>query len=275
MSHETKTVIEEHVKNMGLPESTGRQILDARAAVEEYLRNQAEITRITTETNEKKEAIETKKREVSNIYDSKIQALKDEERKDQKALDQQITDMKAGTDNTLKPLEDQITQVKRIIALLRIAETIQPVRDIGDSEITTYNGEYLEFLGYAYYNDEFLKIRLLITENRKPKNKYSLLAYGRCAFEDQKLLRRLYTYEWTNLKDYTGGFNVKYELGCFPSIDEIKKRLSKYPDTDKVLKTYIAEFGNLKQEYLEVKGAYKLSDFEQITAQEKAKERLK
>lgn len=237
---------------------------EAKTAVEDFLRNQAEITRITTETNEKKEAIEAKKQEVSNIYYSKIQALKDEEFEEQTALDRQITDMKAGMDKTLKPLHGQIMQVKRIITLLRIAETIQPVKDIEDNEITTYHGEYLEWLGYVY-KDDFLKIRLLITENTKPKNKYSLMVYGRCAFHDEKLLRRLYTYGGPYLKD--DGFSIKHESGCFPSIDEIKKHVSKYPE--KVLKTFIEDFVKLKQEFLEVKGTYKLSDFEQITAQEK------
>ncbi|MDP2754127.1 MAG: hypothetical protein Q8P40_07015 [Nitrospirota bacterium] len=37
MSHEVKTVVEEHVINMGVPESTGRHILDAIAVAEEYL----------------------------------------------------------------------------------------------------------------------------------------------------------------------------------------------------------------------------------------------
>lgn len=42
-----EAVVEEHVKNMGLPESTGRHILDAVAVVEEYLRNQKEIVKIS------------------------------------------------------------------------------------------------------------------------------------------------------------------------------------------------------------------------------------
>lgn len=35
--------VREHVKNMGLPESTGRHILDAVAVVEGYLMNQPGI----------------------------------------------------------------------------------------------------------------------------------------------------------------------------------------------------------------------------------------
>lgn len=48
---ETETVVREHVESMKIPESTGRDILDAAVVVEGYLKNQAEIARINTEAD--------------------------------------------------------------------------------------------------------------------------------------------------------------------------------------------------------------------------------
>lgn len=42
------TIVEEHVKTMQVHESFGRHILDAKAVVEEYLKDQKEIARIST-----------------------------------------------------------------------------------------------------------------------------------------------------------------------------------------------------------------------------------
>lgn len=266
---ENEAVVREHVESMKIPGSTGRDILDAISIVEEYLKNQAEIARINTEADAAETGVKAQMQHMEDEIYRKKRELDDEISRDNKVLNELLTSVKNTRTQNLKPLFEHAHQVKRIISLLRIAEIIQPVKDIEDGEITTYNGELLEWLEHVY-KDDFLKIRLLITENRKPKNKYSLIAYGRCAFEDEKILKHLYSYGTPNLKDDHGRFSVRIELGCFPSIDEIKKTVSKH--SDKILKPYIAEFEALKQDYLEVTGKYKLLDFEQITAQEKAKE---
>lgn len=268
---ENEAVVTEHVKNMGLPEATGRDILDAVAVVEGFLKNQAEISRINQEADAAETGVKAQIKELEDEIYRKKRELDDEKSRSNMVLTNGLNSIQNTRTQNLKPLYEQANHVKRIISLLRIAETIKPVKDIEDGEITTYRGEYLEWLEHVY-KDDYLKIRLLITENRKPKNKYSLIAYGRCAFRYDNLLTQVYSYGTPNLKE-TGGFSVRIELGCFPSIDEIKKTVSKY--SDKILKPYIAEFEALKQDYLEVTGKYKLSDFEQITAQEKAKERLK
>lgn len=269
----TEAVVKEHVKSMKIPDSTGQDIQDAKTVVEEYLKNQAEIARINTEADAAETGVKAQIKLMEDDIYRRQRELDDEKSRDNRVLTNCLTSVQNTRKQNLEPLFKQANHVKRIIAMLRIAETIQPVKDIEDGEITTYHGEYLEWLNYAH-KDDFLKIRLLITENRKPKNKYSLMAYGRCAFKADNLLMPVYSYGTPNLNDdHGGGFSVRLELGCFPSIDEIKKTVSKH--SDKILKPYIAEFEALKAEYLKVTGIYKLSDFEQITALEKAKERLK
>lgn len=263
-----EAVVMEHVKNMGLPEATGRHILDAKAVVEEYLKNQKEIALISKKAEASERALKTEMQELNDEFYKKERELDDEKSRRQAALNNKLKTVEAETKEALNPLWERMNRVKRIIALLRIAETIQPVRDIEDGDITTYHEEYLEWLGCLYKGD-YLTIRLLITENKKPKNRYSLLAYGRCAFEDQTLLKKCYSYGLPNLKDYRGGFNVTHELGCFPEISDAKAYAQK--SANKPLKQFIDDYVKLKAEYMEVTATYTLSDFEQITAQEKAK----
>lgn len=265
-----EAVVKEHVKNMGLPEATGRHILDAVAMVEEYLNNQKETARIRTEAEASEEAVKTEMRDLNDEFYKKERELDDEKSRRLSALNNKIKTSEAETKEALNPLWERMNRVKRIIALLRIAETIQPVKDIQEGEITTYHEEYLEWLGCLYKGD-YLTIRLLITENKKPKNKYSLLAYGRCAFEDQKILNRreVYSYGTPNVNDHAGGFQVKLELGSFPTIPDAKAYAQK--SANKPLKQFIDDYVKLKAEYMEVTATYTLSDFEQITAQEKVK----
>lgn len=265
---ETEAVVKEHVKNMGLSEATGRHILDAVAVVEGYLKNQKEIAKISKKAEASERTVETEMQELNDEFYKKERELDDEKSRRQAALNNKLKTVEAETKELLTPLWEHVNKVKRIIALLRIAETIQPVKDIEDGDITTYHGEYLEWLGCLYKGD-YLIIRLMITENKKPKNRYSLLAYGRCAFHNENLLKKCYSYGLPNLRDYTGGFNVTHELGSFPTIPDAKAYAQK--SANKPLKQFIDDYVKLKAEYMEVTATYTLSDFEQITAQEKTK----
>jgi len=267
---ENEAVVTEYVKNTGLPESTGRQILIAAAVVEEYLKNLAEIARINTDADAAETGVKAQMKLQEDEMYRRQRELDDEKSRVFKVLNNCLVSVQNTRKHNLEPLYEQVNNVKRIIALLRIAETIQPVKDIEDGEITTYHGEYFEWLEHIY-KDDFLKIRLLITETKKPKNRYSLLAYGRCAFEDQKILNRreVYSYGTPNLNDHAGGFQVRHELGSFPTIPDAKAYAQK--SVNKPLKQFIADFMKLKAEYMDVTATYTLSDFEQITAQEKTK----
>ena len=266
----TEAVVREHVESMKIPDSTGRDILDAVAVVEGYLKNQAEIARINTEAD----AAETGVKAQIKLLDQEIyrrqRELDDEKSRSNKVLNDLLTSVQNTRKHTLEPLYEQANHVQHIITLLRLAETIQPVHEINYDEVKPYHEKYFEWIEYIY-NDEFLKIRLLITRNDKPKNKYSLIAYGRDAFRGTKLLdnKGIYSYG-IHLNDSFGDHSVRVELDSFPEIADAKAYAKKY--ANKKLKRFITDFEALKKEYQQVTGIYKLSDFEQITAQEKAKE---
>lgn len=263
-----KEVIEEHVTSMGIPPSTGRHILEAKTVVEDYLKSIAEIARINDEADTSQLKIKAEMQELNEEFWRRQQELDDEKNRRHAAITNKSKTAEAETKEALDPLLEQVKRVERIITLLRIAETIQPVEDIEDSHISTYHGEYLEWLGY-FYKDDLLKLRLLITENRKPKNKYSLLAYGRCAFSgfsDESLIRKIYEYGTPNLNERQGGrFTVRMELGSFASMRDAKAYAQR--NANKPLKEFISDYEALKQEYLDITAKFRLSDFERITAE--------
>lgn len=236
--------------------------------VEQYLTSRKEIARICTDADAAEAGTRGLIKQLDDEMDRKMRELEDEKYSRYKVLNNRLASIQEQRKADLAPFLEQKNRVKRIITLLKIAETIQTVTDIENGDITTHHGEYLEWLDHVY-KDEYLKIRLLITENRKPKNKYSLLAYGRCSFWGTELLdyRRVYLYGTPNLNDHSRGFSVRCELGSYPSIQFAKKAASRF--ANKTLKQYIADFEALKQEYREVTANYKLSDFEKITAMEK------
>lgn len=263
-----KAIVEEHVKTMGIPAQTGLHILEAAAVVGNYLKAQEGIARI----NEDADAAEKGVRAQMELQEKEIRRkqdeLDDEKNRTSMVLNNCLVSVQNTRKHNLEPLLVEVNHVKRIIAMLKTAESITPAPHVEDGEITTYHGEYLEMLGYLY-KDEYLKIRLLITENGKPKNRYSLRAYGYCAFRDNTLLKRqggVFTYGTPSLKERES-YQVRLELGSFPSIEDTKKYAENHKN--KAMKRFIADYEALKAEYLEVTAKYRLSDFERITKDEK------
>ena len=124
--------------------------------------------------------------------------------------------------------------------------------------------KYLEWLGY-FYNDEYLKIRLLIAENDKPKNKYSLLAYGKCFFPDLKL-----PYGYLNISDWdiwtaartVCGCNIHIGLVDLDTIEKCKTWLQK--NRGKLLKSFLDNYQVVKAEYIDAITNYRLEDFSEF-----------
>lgn len=243
--------------------------LESDGIIEGYLKNQAEIARINAEADAAENGVKAQMKELADEIYRRQRELDEEKSRKSMIFENCLTSVKNTRKHNLEPLYEQINRVRRIIAMLRIAETFKPVQEIKEDEVKTYREGYLEWIGYLY-NDDHLKIRLLIAGNGKPKNKYSLIAYGRDAFNDTKLLDNSGVYSYgIHLNDSYNGFSVRVELGSFPEIEDAKAQ--KHTNKHKRLKQFIADFEALKADYLEVTAKYKLSDFEQITAQEKAK----
>lgn len=233
-------------------------ILDANAIISKFLKNKKETHRICTAADTEIESIRNKQLKIKNDAETKIEALEKTTHDKRTALDKQAETVEVKKKKTIEPLCDQIGKVKQLISLLKMAERFEPVENIKNVDVRPYDSSFLKWLGYIH-RDDFLKIRLLIAGNSKPKNKYTLMAYGRCVFKES-LIKRPYMYGGPHLNDSNQGFSIKYELQSLPSVEEIKE-VSKRKD---ILKSFIEKVEVLKKEYLEVTKNYKLSDFSKI-----------
>jgi hypothetical protein len=114
-----------------------------------------------------------------------------------------------------------------------------------------------ENLGFLF-DDDYLKIKLYMVENEKPKNKYDLIALGRCRFDEDllKLPRNsFYSFDipWGNLQ------TVVRE---FASVADLKTWLGTH--RDKILTDEIHEYLDVKADYLAALKEYTIDDFTEL-----------
>lgn len=240
----------------------------------EYLSNKHKIKELVDETNAERERTKKIKHDLEyKEYWSKIKALEAERDEKKYILSKSFDTFEETHKIEISRLSDTVSMVDRYIGYMKIASKFLPVADIQDDSVTKYDkyhkDEYLEWLGYLY-NDEFLKIRLLIAENNRPKNKYSLMLYGRCVFSGlpDNIIEMPWSYGGVHLNDssrYT--FNIKGEVRCFPDVDELKSWVER--NKQNILAEFRAQFEKIKIEYLEVTGKYTLDDFRDIIPVEK------
>ena len=168
----------------------------------------------------------------------------------------------------LKRLEE--SKVNRIIAYLKLEEKDLEIDTDKIKHHDGNNDKYLEWLGYLY-NDEYLKIRLLIAENDKPKNKYSLLAYGKCLFPDEYYDGGFLKLPWGYLNISDGdiwtaartlcGCNIHIGLVDLDTIEKCKTWLQK--NRGKLLKSFLDNYQVVKAEYIDAITNYRLEDFKE------------
>lgn len=192
------------------------------------------------------------------IYRDKIRELEHERDQMIDAVDAdsqgQINDREAVIEN----LQTVIRQVSRILEFLRLDTTLD--LSIADDDVKPYgryNQRFKESLGY-FINDDYLKVKLFIIENDKPKNKYSLIAVGKCLFHEE-LLKLPKTY---GLPCYTQGFySLESVIKDFPSLAETKDWFGKHKVSLYDLK---GKYDQVKKEYQEAMQNYKVADFHEL-----------
>lgn len=155
-----------------------------------------------------------------------------------------------------------IQKVDRIIHFLQL----DPKSDLEWEDKTVqcpYNcreKDYFETLGYLF-NDEFMKIKLYLFENTKPKNQYRLAAVGKTLFYKESILSLPYCYG-VDLNTMNAGFNIVKGLRDLPEINDIKAWLAK--NREKILQKEIKQYKQVKEEYQETIKNYDIKDFEEI-----------
>lgn len=195
-----------------------------------------------------------------DVYQKKIREIEQERDNAIQAVEETRDKIIAEKNQEIQAHYSVIKQAKRILAILSTNEAKSLT--IGDDEVkvneygTVSPGESLGYL----LDDDYLKIKLFIITNNKPKNKYSLIAVGRSIF-DKPLIEYPYSYGM-NIADSYLGFVVKAVLKFAPAPDELKDWFKKHKDS--ILMNTLAEYQQVKQEYIATKQEYTTDDFKEL-----------
>jgi hypothetical protein len=183
-------------------------------------------------------------REIERQRDEALDALDAQQKADQADLSSQITGLKTVIDSVL-----------RILLFLRLKPR---VLSVDDDVVKFYRGEerkYKEALPYLF-DDDYLKVKLFIAENNKPKNKYSLCAVGDTIFPESLLKHK---------RDYgcpfhtERGFAIETYIRDAASVEDLKAWLSHHYFT--LHSDLVGDYLAVKTEYLLTIQNYKVADF--------------
>lgn len=182
-----------------------------------------------------------------HVYYDKIRQVERER-------DEAIRQVESTRDQAIAKIDEKIrthslvvNQAKRILELLRVEEG-RPLT-IGQDEVNTRDGT-VENLGFLI-DDEYLKVQLFIVTNRKPTNKYALIAVGRSIF-GEPLIKYPYDYG-IDLLYVPRRFSLLRVIKEAPTPGALKDWLKKQKDLSVIL---LAEYERLKHEYKAVKRQY-------------------
>ncbi|MBA7703306.1 hypothetical protein ES703_112088 [subsurface metagenome] len=215
----------------------------------ETLRAETQAIRISTEEEERRLAYDVYRPKIRQLEDERSQATQEVREKYEQARDQKQKEIEG--------LEVVINQVSRIIDFLRL-ETAKDLA-IDDDDVKPYRDRAKENLGYLF-DDDYLKIKLFIVGNGKPKNKFSLIAMGRCLFGEH-LLKLRYEY---GADVHTGhGYNIVVVIRDMPSVAELQPWLEDSRRQQLII-GLTGGYEKVKAEYLDVIGKYTPEDFKEL-----------
>jgi hypothetical protein len=182
--------------------------------------------------------------EIRRQMDEALRALEAQQKVDQEHLRAEVIRLKQAID-----------KVQRILLFLRLKPRALAVEDDAVKTYKQDQGKYKEALPYLL-DDDYLKIKLFIVENGKPKNKYSLCAVGDTIFPENLLrLRRGYGCPF-----YTGNmFSLETLVRDGASVQELKTWLAKNYFT--LQPDLTGDYFIVKLEYLAAVQDYKVMDF--------------
>lgn len=194
-----------------------------------------------------------------DVYQEKIKRITEERDNAISAVEAIRDKAIAEKDHEIQAHYTLIQQARRILTILSANENESLA--IGDDEVkirhygTDSQGESLGYL----LDDDYLKIKLFIITNNKPKNRYSLIALGRSLFDDA-LIKYPDIYI-DNLNDLYLRFRLRTILQFAPAPDELKAWLAKHP---MILKNTLEQYNQVKLEYIATKQEYKTDDFKEL-----------
>lgn len=110
--------------------------------------------------------------------------------------------------------------------------------------------------------EKYLHIILCIIDNDRPKNKFSLVAFGRCAFYPIMEMQHHYACCSLRISDNKANPMIDHIVNNAPTIEELKTYAEKYRKS--ILARFMVQYEQTKKEYEETVGTYTLKDFEPL-----------
>ncbi len=214
--------------------------------------NADKIKVVSSEQEEARKRAEAEQHRLMwDVYGPRIRQLENERDGEINKVKEQAEAEYQQTRERIIELNKPELQVKRILEFLGL-DTESDLA-VQDSDIHAYRDNYTEPLGYLF-RDDYLEAKLFIVGNGKPKNKYSLVVYGKCLFTEE-LLKLRYGY---GVAGYTHErYQLVAHLRDFPAVSDAKAWLEK----NRAKLDLFDGYKVVKQEYLATKADYNLGMF--------------
>ena len=232
----------------------------AEAMIAQARKNQVEIGRIKADHDGLEKEKKEKQREIQERYYATISELKRQEDLMVGSLRKEINDSETKRDKDVGELLEARSKIDRIIKLLRVE---QRKLDTENQEKWSHrrdnHREIVESL-----TDDCIDLRLLIFENDRPKNKYTVSIAGMSKFFESHWncgglleLPRSCGFYIDNFGDVHG------EITHLPTLDAARKYV-KTRNIRKLMKDFFERYDKVHEEYQQVCQKYTLKDFAEI-----------
>lgn len=202
---------------------------------------------------------------IEQKYDAKIKRLKEKK-------DMFIREIEADRSGHTKAIEEKINVLaetlkitERKIAILENTDKIEEKTKEVELDKTLFESTGSSQLIWLddLVKEKYLHIILCIAENNRPKNRYSLVAYGRCAFYPiMDNIRGSYASCHVNMSDHKANpmfDEISYNA---PTIEEVQEYAKK--NRSSIMLAFLAKYRQTKEEYEDTIRKYTLKDFEAL-----------
>lgn len=231
-------------------------------SIKEYQQAQKTRARLSKQKDKLGEIHNKQVRVIIDKYYSLKRKIEDKERAEHKKENNQYEKDEAKLNAQLEENYNPIVKVENLFKMFEVIRTPQYA-----------NTEYKVYIFYddqkriltpidELKKDQYAKIGVYIVENRKPKNKYSLIVRGRSIF--YTLISRNYAY---STGTHTEGVNVEFNLKDLPTREGLIEWYGK--SKDQIIKQFLDIHKQLEADYQEAKSLYELKEWKLLYLENK------
>jgi hypothetical protein len=205
------------------------------------------------------EKFRDEKRKIKYAFEDQIRAIESKQRESENSFEKKIEEIESKSKLKIEELHKPIAELKRIVALMDVNQVFEgpkvykfehPKREDGSFDYGKKTIKvYYKPIDVLYENDT-IKLNVYIVENKKPTNKFSLIAVGETIFKKDEfnLNSRNFYISGVQSEHYAMVGTVVKEA---PTEKELKAYYEK--NKSKVMADYIAKHKITEQDYKDVK----------------------